>query len=142
MSEDNPINNANNLDPNSENYVDDYERLRNDPELTTEMIKEELSRYEKALEEEMMVKAEAEPENIERHTSHFFKENAHFAAAQVVWLAMHAESETVRGNMSKYILDTAYKVEKENQDPIANIIEGLQKNDKKPQPANRDEENS
>lgn len=130
----------NNLDPNSDNYVDDYERLRNDPELTTEMLKEELTRYEKALEEEMNVKAEADPENVEEYTSDFFRKNAHFAAAQIVWLALNAESETVKGNMSKYILESAYRVEKENKDPIANIIESLKKNDNKPQPANREDE--
>lgn len=125
----------------SNNYEDDFARLTSDPNLTEEKLKEEMSRYEQALEQEMNVKAESDPENIEEYTSNFFRGNAHFAAAQIVWLAMNAESETVRGNMSKYILDTAYKVEKENQDPIANIIAGLKANDGKPQPLNRELEN-
>lgn len=124
------------------NYTDDFARLTSDPDLTEEKLLEEMNKYEKAFEEEMNVKAEANPEDVEQHTSDFFRANAHFAAAQIVHLAMNAESETVRGSMSKYILDTAYKVEKESQDPIVNIIKKLQENDSKPQPANKEDENA
>lgn len=129
----------NDTEPTSNTDEDDFSKLTSDPNLTEEKLRAEMLKYEKAFEEEMNVLAESDSENISEYTSNFFKANAHFAAAQVVWLAMHAESETVRGSMSKYILESAHKVEKENQDPVANIIEGLKKNDGKPQPLNRED---
>lgn len=122
-----------------EDYDNDFDRLNNDPELTEEKLKEEMSNYVKALEEEFRLKSESEPENVEAYTNEFFRKNAHYAAAQIAWLSLNAESESVKLTASKLIIEKALKVESDEKDPIKDIIAGLKANDKKKQPQGKED---
>lgn len=118
---------------------DDFERLSNDPELTQEKLAAELQAYSQALREEFEAKTEKEPENVEEHIKGFFRANVHTAAAQIVWLSINAESETVKLSASKEIVRLAVAAEQDDKDPVANILAQLKSNDKKPQPANKED---
>ena len=120
-------------------HSEEFERLYNDPELNREKLQDEMTRYAKALAEEYELKSNVSPDNIEEYTEEFFRKNCHMAAAQIVWLAGNAESESVRGNMAKYILEAGMRNDDKNRDPVKDIIAGLMANDAKPQPANKEE---
>lgn len=152
MPEDPDSNKSNAPNENNENnepqvgndpqdWVSDFDRLNNNPDLTEEMVKAELSAYQQALEAEFKLKTDVDPDNVNEYTQEFFKANAYSAAAQIVHLANFAESETVRASMSKYIVEAARDDEKGSENPLNAILEGLKKNDKNRQPANREEEN-
>lgn len=89
-----------------------------------------LAAYALALQQEYETKTAIAPDNVEEHTKEFFKANIVYASAQIVFLAMHAESETVRLNASKYIHTKALEVESSEKDPVKAIIAQLQRNDK------------
>lgn len=101
-------------------------------------LQEQHAAYVKALNEEFERKTAVEPENVDQHMKDFFKANVHYAAAQVVHLSMHADSETVRLSASKLIITEARQAEEAAKDPMKAIIEGLQNNDKKKQPENKE----
>lgn len=115
-----------------------YDELAADPELTEEKLQQELTNYAQALREEFERRNGDEPEEVASHTHDFFKANVHHAAAQIVWLSINAESETVKLNASKFIVSQAVSEEEARQDPLKAILEGLKNNDNKPQPTNRE----
>ena len=99
--------------------------MMNDDELTQESLQSKLNEYHKAFAEEFEEKTKAAPENVEEYTRDFFKENIHMAAAQIVWLAGNAESESIRLNASKTIVTEALADASADGDPIKDIINGL-----------------
>lgn len=105
-----------------------FEQMSNDPTFTEEDLKAELNRYAKALEEEYETNVVAEPENIAEYTTNFFKGNAHSAAAQIVYLAINADSESVRLNAAKFVVQIAREKEEADADPIGNLIAKLKTN--------------
>lgn len=115
-----------------------FEEMANDPEFTDEDAKRELLEYSKALRQEFEDKQYAEPENVAQHTQDYFKANSPHAIAQIVWLSINAESETVRMNASKYIIDHAIKKEDADKDPVSALLRKLAGNDKNKQPTGGD----
>lgn len=94
-----------------------------DPELV-------LKNYALALQQEYEDKVEETPDNVQEHTQNFFRSKVHTAAAQIAWLADHAESETVKLNANKFILTQAFADEESEKNPLAALLQGLTKNDK------------
>lgn len=89
-----------------------------------------LANYALALQQEYETKVEAAPDNVQEHTKEFFQKKAHTAAAQIAYLADHAESETVKLNANKFILIQAFADEESEKNPLAELLKGLKKNDK------------
>jgi hypothetical protein len=111
-------------DPANEDFHELMDKAESG-ELTQEGLQEKLNAYHKALSEEFAVKAKAAPENTEEYTREFFKDNVHLAAAQIVWLAGNAESESVKLNACKTIVTEALADARADGDPIKDIINGL-----------------
>lgn len=128
--EDSTSNNNNNNEDTPKGF-DELNEAAEAGELTPEQLQSELDRYAEALRQEFETKTEEEPENVEAYTRDFFKKNIHTAAAQIVWLSMHAESESVKASMSKYIIEAALKNEEEGKDPVRDLLKQLQANDAK-----------
>jgi len=84
------------LDPDK-----DFDELMADEDLTPEKLQAKLNDYHAAFEQEFTVAVEKSPDNVIEYTTDFFKKNVAMAAAQIVWLAGNAESETVAGKDAK-----------------------------------------
>src|SRR5215831_1617231 len=99
-----------------------FNELFNSPDLNDESLQKHLNEYRQAIESEYKLRTEAaaradDSESVQELTHNFFKDNSAHAAAQVAWLAMNAESETVRLNASKYILDRGLADSSKDGDP-------------------------
>lgn len=112
--------------PDDENEdFQELNELADKGELTQENLQSKLNEYHKAFAEEFETKTKAAPENVEQYTRDFFKENIHMAAAQIVWLAGNAESESVRLRACSTIVSEALQDARASGDPIKDIINGL-----------------
>jgi ferritin-like protein len=96
---------------------------------------DELHVYREALEQEYKTKVESSPDNVEKLTHEFFKANAAAAAAQIVYLSQNASSDSVRGSMSKYIVEAAKDEASKNGDPIRDLLKEFTKHDPAAEPA-------
>lgn len=102
--------------------------MRKDAVEETE-LRDELNSYAEALRQEFEAKQNntSSAEETAENTKEFLRKNVHSAAAQVVWLSNNADSESVRLNASKYIVEMATRLENEDKDPVADIIRQLTK---------------
>lgn len=110
--------------------ADEFDELNNDPELTQESLQEKLNSYAAAFRQEFEEKSKVAPENVEAYTKDFFKANIHSAAAQIVWLSNNADSESVRLQASKLVVQEALTDARADGDPIKDLLESLGKNKK------------
>lgn len=110
------------------NEVDPQEST--DP-LTEASLQQHLNKYRQALESEYVVEVEKTPENVAELTTAFFKNNAAHAAAQIAWLAMNADSESVKLNAAKFIIQSANADAEADGDPIKDLLKQLTNNDAK-----------
>jgi hypothetical protein len=94
--------------------------------LDDENLQEELKNYQKAIKAEYELSKNGVPENVEELTRDFFKTQAAAAAAQVVWLANNAHSESTRLSAAKAVIEYAINDAKDDGDPIKNLIKELQ----------------
>jgi hypothetical protein len=118
-----------------ENPQDDFDELMrqaDEGELTPEKVQEKLNNYHAAFEQEFAEAAEKSPDNIIEYTQDFFKKNVAMAAAQIANLCGNAESETVRANCSKFIIEQASKDATGDGDPFKKLFAELQANKKQP----------
>jgi hypothetical protein len=106
-----------------------FDELMADDELTPESLQSQLNQYAEAIRQEYQLSTEVDPENVSEYTTDFFRKNVHAAAAQIVWLSTNAYSESVRGNMSKYIIEKATADSDAAGDPIKDLLAKLTKND-------------
>ena len=113
------------LDPDK-----DFDELMADEDLTPEKLQAKLNDYHAAFEQEFTVAVEKSPDNVIEYTTDFFKKNVAMAAAQIVWLVGNAESETVRANCSKYVIEQAGKDATGDGDPFKKLFAELQANGK------------
>jgi hypothetical protein len=111
-------------DDENEDYQE-LDKLADNGELTQETLQAKLNAYHEAYKQEFLEKTATSPENVEEYTRDFFKQNIHMAAAQIVWLAGNAESESVKLRASQLIVSEALVDDRASGDPIKNIIEGL-----------------
>ena len=88
-------------------------------------MQSKLNEYHKAFAEEFETKTKAAPENVEEYTKEFFKQNIHMAAAQIVWLAGNAESESIKLRAATTVVQEALADARADGDPIRDIINGL-----------------
>lgn len=84
-----------------------------------------LAAYSLALQQEYETNLATQPENIAEYTKDFFQKNVHTSAAQIAFLALHAESETVRLNAAKFIIMQAFADEEKEQDPLKALLTSL-----------------
>lgn len=117
-------NNDDNLEATSENF-DELAAKAETGELTEASLQQKLNEYSAALKQEYETKTAASPENLEEFTRDFFKKNVHSMAAQVVWLANNAESESVQLSACKYGIGLAFAQSEEDGDPIKNLLKEL-----------------
>lgn len=111
----NPLNPDNNGEP--------------DPELTPERLQETLNNYAEAFRQEFETSTAASPENVEEYTRDFFKRNIHSAAAQIVWLANNAASESVKLKACTTIVHEALAASSVPEDPMKQLLQELTAND-------------
>ena len=107
----------------------------NEP-LTEETLQAKLQAYHKAYEEEFKQATEAaekisDSKKVEELTTDYFRGHAPEAAAHIVWLAFNSTSDAVRSTNCRYIIERAFKEERESGDPIKDMLERLSKPTKK-----------
>jgi hypothetical protein len=107
-----------------------FNELFNNPDLNDEKLQKHLNEYRAAIEEEFELKTKAaiqanDSDSVQELTQNFFKDNTAHAAAQIAWLAMNAESETVRLNASKFIIDKGLADSEKDGDPIKKLLSEL-----------------
>jgi hypothetical protein len=100
-------------------------------ELTQETLQQRLNEYSAALKAEFETQTKENPENVEEYCKDFFRRNVHSLAAQVIWLANNAESESVQLSAAKFGIGMALDEAKGEGDPIKDLLKSLQANDKK-----------
>lgn len=107
---------------------DNTEKLREQYEKQLEVELLELANYRKALEEEFSTKNLDDPETAAAAKAHVL-ETVPDAATQLKWLIRHAESESIRANLSKWVLDLAMQAAKkgEGDDALSTLLSELQK---------------
>lgn len=88
-------------------------------------LQAQLEKYKAAIESEYKLAVENAPEQVAEHTKEFFKNQAAQAAAQIAWLCMNAESESVRLSASKYIIDRGVADSASDGDPIKELLTQL-----------------
>jgi hypothetical protein len=105
----------------------------------SDSLQSQLIRYRAAIEQEYALaekaKEAANTENLQAATREFFKENSAHAAAQIAWLSLNAESESVRLRASQYIIERGLADSAEDGDPIKQLLSDLTSKSKK-EPAN------
>lgn len=102
-------------------------RLADEGELTPDTLQQKLADYRGAIEQEFKASTEKNPDDVEASTSDFFKDNIPMAAAQLVWLAHNAESESVQINALKFIIQQGLADADRKGDPIQAVIDQLTK---------------
>jgi hypothetical protein len=106
---------------------EDLDKMADEGKLTEERFKEELNSYASALRQEFEMSTAAAPENTEQYTRDFFKKNIHSMAAQVVWLANNASSESVSLSACKFGILQALEDARSDGDPIKELLAELSK---------------
>jgi hypothetical protein len=119
-------------DPTANQPLRDFDSLMGDNTLTPDSLQAELNKYAEAFKQEYELNSAADPSQVHEYTKDFFRKNVHSAAAQIVWLANSAESESVRMNASKYIVEAALAEGDAAGDPIKDLLNRLTKNDASP----------
>lgn len=97
-------------------------------------LQTKLQQYQRAIEQEYTESLKSKPGEELQLTQDFFKSHMSLFAAQIVHLAEHADSETVRLNASKLGLSVAMDDARADGDPIAQLLRELTKS--KPKKAN------
>jgi hypothetical protein len=99
------------------------------PEDNPDSLQSQLARYRAAIEQEYALAEKAasaaSTENLQVATRDFFKDNSAHAAAQIAWLAMNAESESVRLRASQYIIERGLADSAGDGDPIKQLLSDL-----------------
>lgn len=96
-------------------------------ELTQESLQQKLQAYHAALKSEFEVTSEKDKKAQEDVSRDYLRKHVPVALAQVVHLAQFSTSDSVRLNASKFIIGESFKDEAEKGDPIADLIEQLNK---------------
>lgn len=110
--------------------TDPSNRKEPDFEVDDKAVQAEMQRYAKAVEEEFARSEAANREpNIVDTTRSFFKKHVDIAAAQVLYLAVHSTSDSVKLNASKLIITEALADARAAGDPIKDLLAELQMND-------------
>lgn len=94
-------------------------------------LQKELAEYKKALEQEFELAKDPNDrasENVEMYTRDFFKKNLAHAAASIVWLSSNSNSDSVRANCCKFIIQEAIADARADGDPIRDLLRELTAN--------------
>jgi len=84
-----------------------------------------LQDYSKAVREEFEMATAKNPDNAEEAARDFARAHQGESLAQIHWLSLNADSESVRLNASKYIVQLAISESNADGDPIKQIMAGL-----------------
>jgi hypothetical protein len=88
-------------------------------------LQAELKKYQAAIKQEYenaVASGAGDQSQLEEYTQEYFKKNINMAAAQIAWLAQNAESESVRMNASKYVIERALAQSAKDADPIKALL--------------------
>jgi hypothetical protein len=96
----------------------------NDP-TPDDKLQKELAAYQAAIKQEYEMSKAGVPENVDQITRDFFKSNAASAAAQIVWLANNAHSESTRLAAAKTVIAEALADARAEGDPIRELLKDL-----------------
>ena len=96
-------------------------------QLTEAAAQKALNDYHDAIQKEFSVASAAATtsDKVTEYARDFFKNNLPTAAAQIMWLVVNAESESIKLNASKYVVDRALEDAKVDKDPVKQLLEGL-----------------
>lgn len=92
---------------------------------TPEELQAKLVAYQQAIQEEYAVELKAKPDQAAELTQEFFKENMPLAGGVLVHLCEHSDSDTVRMNCAKFIIEQGNKDAIRDCDPMAEILRQL-----------------
>jgi hypothetical protein len=122
-------------DDSPKNETTDELQKRYDEQIGAELL--QLANYRKALEEEFATKNLDDPETAAAAKAHVL-ESVPDAATQLKWLIRHADSENIRANLSKWVLELAMKAanKDEGDDALTQLLSQLQKKKVTPSPVN------
>lgn len=102
-----------------------------DNELTPDRLQDELAKYQAALKQEFELAEKAadgfDPLMVEASLKKFWLSNAPMSAAQIVWLAQFADSETVKLKANQFVIEQAKELSEAENDPVKRILMGLMK---------------
>ena len=95
------------------------------PELTNNDMQTILQDYAKAVREEFEMATKASPDNAEEAARDFARKHQGESLAQIHWLSLYADSEAVKLNASKYLVQLAISESNADGDPIKQIMKEL-----------------
>lgn len=114
-------------EPEAMKTFEELDAMADAGELDEATLMHELQKYQQAIKEEFEMSLKNAPvEDTEEYVRDFFRKNIASAAAQVAWLAIHSDSDSVKLNASKYMLAMAIDEANGEGDPIKNLLKDLQ----------------
>jgi len=112
-------------EPNKEPTFEELMAKADNGQLSGDDMQKILNDYAQSVREEFEVTVAASPENAEEAKRDFCRNHMAHAMAQIHWLTIHAESESVKLSACKFIADGAIKEANKDGDPIAEIMRQL-----------------
>ena len=94
-----------------------------------------LQDYSRAVREEFEMATAKNPDNAEEAARDFARKHQGESLAQIHWLSINADSESVKLNASKYLVQLAISESNADGDPIKQIMHQLMKTDEHPTPS-------
>jgi hypothetical protein len=110
---------------NSNQSFDELMKKADKGELSQNDMDTILQDYAKAVREEFEIATAARPDNAEEAARDFARKHQGESLAQIHWLSIHADSESVKLNASKYIVSLAISESNAEGDPIKQIMANL-----------------
>lgn len=105
----------------------DMPNLNPDDEHTPESLEKTLHDYATAVRQEFeLAQSDTTAEDdAETFSIDFAKKNLGHNLAQIQWLAQNSTSDSVRGNMAKYLVELARESAREDGDPMVKLFKQL-----------------
>lgn len=109
----------------------DESSASNDSTLTEAELKtrqQELQDYRRALEQELTIQSDKDPDNNYTNALEFFRKQIPIAAAQIAHLAQFSTSDSTRLAANKYMIEAVRRGFVESpEDPVADILKKIMK---------------
>jgi hypothetical protein len=122
----NETNPSNDLNPEEPTFNELMQRA-DAGKLTQNDMNKILSDYAKAVREEFEMATAANPDNAEEAARDFARNHQGESLAQIHWLSLHSDSDSVKLNASKYLVQLAISESNADGDPIKQIMNDLMK---------------
>jgi hypothetical protein len=112
-------------EPDKEPSFDELMRSADKGELSQNDMNKILNDYAKAVREEFEMATAKSPDNAEEAARDFARKHQGESLAQIHWLSINADSESVKLNASKYLVSLAISESHADGDPIKQIMNQL-----------------